>query len=259
MIIVREVDVMKKINSYIIHHISVLYLFSLICFFYKSAVAKESMPTPAVVGHKPTVTNVSLNKKDLVFGDTASLNYSYHDIDGDPEDRPKMVRWSYGYSTASGDSTILIKNTDKDCKMTYKGIVSVIPTSKSGEPLTGDPVSIPISVNNATPINGFEIHPDSWSSDVKNRVLNWPDADKYCRSIGKKLPTVRQAQDFISHYNKRVNNGVPKILGWPSYDYRPICGGVDEAYWTSDVAGNINPGHYKVVSINSGHIDNAVI
>ncbi|HHQ4564304.1 TPA: hypothetical protein ACSP13_003843, partial [Aeromonas veronii] len=206
---------MMKINGYFMCHLFVLYFLSLLCSsFYKHAVAKESMQTPAVVGHKPTVTNISLNQQELFFGDTASLSYSYNDIDGDPEDRPKMVRWIYGDSTASGDSTILIKNVDKDCRGIYKGVVSVTPTSKSGEPLTGEPVSIPIVLKNAIPINGFEIYTESWSPDVNKRILNWPDADKYCRSIGKKLPTVRQAQNFVSHYNKIVKNGVPKILGW---------------------------------------------
>lgn len=250
----------KTINSYIMRHLFVLYFLPMLCYScYKHAVAKESMATPAVVGHKPTVTNVSLNKSDFFFGDTASLSYSYNDIDGDPEDRPKMVKWSYGLSTASGDSELLTMNIDRDirCSKHYVGSVTVTPTSKSGDPLTGDPVAIALIVKAPTPINGFHIHPDSWDVNPNIGIFNLSDADKYCRSIGMKLPTTRQAQAFISHYNKLVQNGlgVPRILGWPATDgsARAYCRGKTEAYWTSDVG---QPGLYSAISIRSGGIDN---
>lgn len=44
-----------------------------------------------------------------------------------------------------------------------------------------------------------------------------------------------------------------RILGWPSDDYAPLCGGASEYYWTS-TAGKY-AGTYGAISINVGFAD----
>lgn len=48
-----------------------------------TAFAAPSLPIPDVVGHKPTVDNVRIDKVPPVTGDTLNILYDYQDIVGD--------------------------------------------------------------------------------------------------------------------------------------------------------------------------------
>lgn len=218
--------------------------------------AKESLATPAVVGHKPKISDLQLDKQNVYFGDTVSVKFNYSDLDGDPIGKTD-VKWSLASLVMNGEKIIMQKDIKKTtCEAISPNTpfsVVVTPVSISGEPLIGDPITIQGKVLEATPINGFYM-----SSKKSAQLIEYdrPGAITYCRSLGKKLPTASQARAFIQYYNQIVPLGVSSILGWPSERYAPLCGGKTEAYWTSDVGGGA--GYYTAISINNAALDTTV-
>lgn len=177
-----------------------------ICFFIhihcfiisEPLLAKESLATPAVVGHKPKISDLQLDKQNVYFGDTVSVKFNYSDLDGDPIGKTD-VKWSLASLVMNGEKIIMQKDIKKTtCEAISPNTpfsVIVTPVSSSGDPLIGDPISIQGKVLEATPINGF------YMSSKKSEQLityDWPGADKYCRSLGEKSPDLKSGSCFYS-------------------------------------------------------------
>lgn len=67
-----------------------------------SAIASPSSLTPAVIGHKPTVDNILLDKTAPVLGDTLNVTYDYQDIDGDAD--ASTIKWLYNGIEVAGQT-----------------------------------------------------------------------------------------------------------------------------------------------------------
>lgn len=222
------------------------------------AVAKESNIILAVIGHKPTLSNLKPSKTKIFYGDTVSITFDYHDIDGDPPMTKMIVpHWYARGNNATvnmkGHRVQILQNvTDGPRSCAYEnltGKVSIQPWSTTGDPNRGDYVDIKISVE--LPISpqfqGYSPIEQSYGSAANDTAFPFSEAEALCRSIGKKLPTVAQLKGFIAHYNNIMPLGVVKLLGFPANN---MCWGKTDYYWTSEVMPKSN--YRYTVSILDG-------
>lgn len=232
-----------------------LLLYFVLC---EHSVAKDSKKIGPVIGHKPTISNVKVSKTKIFYGDTVSVTYDYHDIDGDPP----MINWmqpnwyamgTNGSVNVKGDRVQILQNTSGPQSCAYEnlaGTVSIKPLSKTGDPDRGDAVDVKISIE--LPISpqfqGYSPIEESYGSAAAQTTFLFSEAEAHCRSRGKKLPTVAQLKGFIAHYNNIMPLGVVKLLGFPA---QSMCWGKTNFYWTSERI----KGGQAAVSILDGTID----
>lgn len=223
-------------------HLVLHFLIFIFFVLYQDAVAKESKKTGSVIGHKPTLSNVKPSKTKIFYGDTVSITYDYHDIDGDPPMTNLITAHWYaagvnGLVSVKGNSNVrILHDTTGPRGCAYENVtgeVSIRPVSTTGDPNTGDYNSIKISVELpiAPQFQGYSPIKESYGSAANNTIFLFSEAEALCRSIGKKLPTVAQLKGFIAHYNNIMPLGVVKLLGFPANN---MCWGKTDYYWTSD-------------------------
>lgn len=232
-----------------------IFIFFVLC---QDAVAKESRKTGAVVGHKPTLSNVTPSKTKIFYGDTVSITYDYHDIDGDPPMTYMITAHWFAQGVnalvdVKGNNNVrILQNTTGPQSCAYEnltGEVNIQPWSTTGEPNSGDRRSIKISVELpiAPQFQGYSPIQESYGSAANTTNFLFSEAEPHCRSLGKKLPTVAQLKGFITHYNNIMPQGVVKLLGFPAYN---MCWGKTDYYWTSEAMPKTN--NFYTVSILDG-------
>ncbi|QTL96465.1 hypothetical protein AjGTCBM29_04404 [Aeromonas jandaei] len=201
-------------------------------------VAMQSADTPDVVGHKPTIGSVTLDKTAAALGDVLNVIHSgYSDTDGDAEANPS-IRWLRDGVPIAGQTasshTVSPSPTCSDFNLSAE----VTPTSQTGDPLTGDALrsaSLPITYPQ---IPGF--------SKPDNVVRTWPVADSFCTAKGMRLPTVAELQYVFANYASGFGSqDMAYKYGWPLTN---ICGGAN-GYWTGDQSGN----NRMMVYMNAGN------
>ncbi|HHQ4444603.1 hypothetical protein ACEUD2_03170 [Aeromonas veronii] len=202
--------------------------------------AKESLPTPDVVGHKPTVDNVRLDKVTAVTGDTLNILYDYHDIDGDID--ASTIKWLYNGVEAPGETGSSYKPqlnvfTPKGVPCTsFQITAEVTARSQSGDPFIGETKQIvPIQVALQRPTTGIEF---TFPSLVPMRFRQ---AEAFCKAKGMQLPTGSQLVDLFTPFkgytkvsDRLLASNMTMALGWPT-DY--YCGGTYgySNYWARQV------------------------
>ncbi|UXB09957.1 hypothetical protein GP476_00115 (plasmid) [Aeromonas dhakensis] len=204
-------------------------------------------PTPKVVGFKPEVSNVAIDKQSPTLGDELTLTYDYKDKDGDAD--ASSIKWLYngadaGATGAKYTPALNINTGTGNACGDFQVAAQITPTSQTGDPLRGDvKQSAPVTVTLPT-IPGFTF-PDLV-------IRGWSDADAFCKSQGMTLPTVAQLQAVFSTYTSGgTNYTMAQKYGWPLPGGR--CGGANNIYanyyWASDAYGSAS--HY-VVQMTSG-------
>ncbi|KAJ8739034.1 hypothetical protein H9Y13_13040 [Aeromonas veronii] len=209
-----------------------------------SAIASPSSLTPAVIGHKPTVDNILLDKTAPVLGDTLNVTYDYQDIDGDAD--ASTIKWLYNGIEVAGQTAkqytpVLNINTGVgNACGDFQVAAEVTAQSHTGDPKLGTAkTSAPVSVALAT-------IPDFTFPDTTTR--NWDDAKKFCEAKGMQLPTRAQLQTVFNTYTSGgANYEMAEIYGWPLNGGR--CGGSYFIYWTSEAHSS---GYHWVVRMDIG-------
>ncbi|MFH7527856.1 hypothetical protein AB2J22_21325 [Aeromonas sp. A5] len=209
-----------------------------------SAIAGPSSLTPAVIGHKPTVDNILLDKTAPVHGDTLNVTYDYQDIDGDAD--ASTIKWLYNGTAVAGQATKkytpvlnIMTGAGKACG-DYQVAAEVTAQSQTGDPKLGvTKTSAPVTV--ALPTIPDFTFPDT-------AVFNWGNASKFCEAKGMQLPTRAQLQTVFNTYTSGgTNYEMAEKYGWPLVGGR--CGGRYSYYWTSDPH---SPGTHYLVSMSNG-------
>lgn len=213
------------------------------------AYANNSQLTEKIVGHKPVITNVKIDKPTPQLGETLTLVYDYSDADGDLE-KNSEIKWYYNTNLLNGEvtATYLPKlniNTGFDIPCTDFSIEAVVtPKSDTGEPKVGEPKkTAPVVVKlNLDVIPGF-IFPDT-------KALNWDDANNMCIAKGARLPTRQELKDvFDNNTSGSTNIEMSEKFGWPLFG--GLCGGYQYSYWTSDLH---SQGRHYDVDMEEGRI-----
>ncbi|MFM5498749.1 hypothetical protein ACET9I_19465 [Aeromonas veronii] len=207
-----------------------------------AAIASPSSLTQAVIGHKPTVDNVLLDKTAAVLGDTLNVTYDYQDIDGDAD--ASTLLWLKNGLVVAGQTgkryTIPQLNTSTGtgnaCDTTpFQIAVEVTPQSQKGDPKTGEAKqSVATQVNVAT-IPNFTF-PDTV-------LRTWSVANAFCVGKGLRLPT---RAELLAVYTTYTNGGggTNEMAGWYGWPMSGQCGGSVNTYWTSEPGTSGN--HYFI-------------
>lgn len=210
--------------------------------------ANNSQLTEKIVGHKPVISNVKIDKPTPQLGETLTLVYDYSDADQDVEAAPS-VTWYYNDSPVTGQmgkayTPIYNYNTGTGNACTDFNIrAEVIPKSVTGDPKIGDikpvaPVTVAI---NLQAIPGF-IMPDT-------TTRTWSDANAFCIAKGAHLPTVEQLKKVFKDYTTgSMNQQMSTKYGWPLLGH---CGGGSASYWAS-TQDPVSKGHYDVNMMDGG-------
>lgn len=211
--------------------------------------ASNSQLTEKIVGHKPVISNVKIDKPTPQLGETLTLVYDYTDADQDAEAAPS-VTWYYNDFPVTGQTgkaytPIYNYVTGSGNACTDFNIhAEVIPKSVTGDPKIGDikpvaPVTVAI---NLQAIPGFIL------PDMAQRT--WSEADAFCASKGAHLPTVEQLKKVFKDYTSGgMNEQMSAKYGWPLAGQR--CGGAMNSYWTS-TQDPVTKGHYDVNMMDGG-------
>lgn len=104
--------------------------------------------TPAVVGHKPILTFNGTKPAAIQLGDTITVNASdfiFTDTDGDLEDARNYVWKLDGYPTGTTELSYPISITD-NASVNQRLTLEIIPTTTSGDPISGDPLVVDFGV-----------------------------------------------------------------------------------------------------------------
>ncbi|KPN75518.1 hypothetical protein AEA42_18700 [Shewanella sp. Sh95] len=112
------------------------------------AQAAMSPVTPAVVGHKPKLTFNGTKPAAIQLGDTITVNASdfiFTDDDGDLEDARNYVWKLDGNPTGTTGLSYPILITD-NASVNKKLTLEIIPTTTSGDPISGDPLVVDFGV-----------------------------------------------------------------------------------------------------------------
>ncbi|HHQ4526081.1 hypothetical protein ACET5Y_12675 [Aeromonas veronii] len=194
-----------------------------------TAFATTSIPTPWVVGHKPTVDNVRFDKTAPVVGDTLNLLYDYQDIDEDVD--ASTIKWFNNGAVLPGKTgssytlELNIKTQEGTPCSPFQIAAEVTAKSVEGDPLIGDAKrSATIQVALPAMPGGFTFPP---LQHMPYRV-----AENFCRAKGMTLPTYSQLDDIRKtyHKSKQKDYEISKMFGWPLYR---TCGGglTPSTYW----------------------------
>lgn len=230
---------LKQRKYHALHVLLSLLLFSNCSLVY----ANNSQLTEKIVGHKPVITNVKIDKLTPQLGETLTLVYDYSDADQDAEATPS-VKWYYNNSLVAGQEgkayTPIFKyetGTGNACN-DFNISVEVTPKSMTGDPNIGDITTVaPVTVAiNLQAIPGF-ILPDT-------AQRTWSEANAFCASKGAHLPTVSQLKNVFADYTiGGTNDQMSQKYGWPLLGGR--CGGVTAYYWTN-TQDPVTKAHYDV-------------
>ncbi|MFB2776780.1 hypothetical protein [Shewanella xiamenensis] len=211
--------------------------------------ANNSQLTEKIVGHKPVITNVKIDKPTPQLGETLTLAYDYTDADQDAEAAPS-VTWYYNNNPVAGQTGKAytpifnyITGSGNACT-DFTIRADVTPKSITGDPKIGDTTIVaPVTVAiNLQTIPGF-ILPDTITR-------TWSQANAFCISKGAHLPTVAQLKKVFSDYTSGgINDQMSKKYGWPLLGGR--CGGGYATYWAS-TQDPISSGHYDVNMMDGG-------
>ncbi|QTL94388.1 hypothetical protein AjGTCBM29_02251 [Aeromonas jandaei] len=193
--------------------------------------AMQSADTPDVVGHKPTIGSAAIDKAAANLGDTLNVTYSnYDDIDGDAEGAV-LVEWlrdgiADPGQTSSSYTPTLELSTGRACT-DFSVTANVTPTSRTGDPRTGDAVPTGATQITVPTIPGY------LKPDVVQR--EFADAEAFCRSQGMVLPTLAEALSLFNTYTHGgTNTDLATKYGWP---LAGLCGGKVNLLWTRDLRG----------------------
>ena len=81
--------------------------------------------------------------------------------------------------------------------------------------------------------------------------MNWLDADNYCNSIGRRLPTVAELQALFVEISPSSgeNYALCHVHGWPLANK---CGGSFDDYWTSETYDPLAVSAHAAVYMHTG-------
>ncbi|MGL5345469.1 MAG: adhesion domain-containing protein [Plesiomonas sp.] len=196
------------------------------------AYAMSSSLTPRIVGHKPIASNVKIDNENPILGERLIMSYQYSDADNDVEDEP-LIAWYYNGKKVSNQTKstyqpIFDPVTGVGVECNDVGVkVSVVPRSKSGDPLLGEEQSSEDVV--------VKVIFDSVPGYIKPTAatFNWSEANAYCKAKGARLPTVAELKQLFKMYSTAPSSyEMSTKYGWPLQSAR--CGGSSNSYWTSD-------------------------
>lgn len=195
-----------------------------------SLLAVESVSTPMLVGHKPTVENVVIDKPFPMFGEELKVNYDYLSVDGDVEGGT-IFSWLYNNIETRNTGMIYTPVLDINTGVgnacgNAQVAVEVTPVSLTGFPNRGaSKRSSPVTLKLPT-VKGFTF-PDT-------AIRTFQSAINYCSAKGGKLPTGTQLQWLFNNMTTGGSNnlGMSQRYGWPLNLGR--CGGAQRYYWVSD-------------------------
>lgn len=237
---------LKQRKYHALHALLSLLLFSNCCLVY----ANNSQLTEKIVGHKPVITNVKIDKSTPQLGETLTLVYDYTDADQDAEATPS-ANWYYNNNPVGGQTgkayTPIFNHVTGSGNACTDFTISaeVTPKSLTGDPKIGDPTIVdPVTVAiNLQTIPGF-ILPDTVQR-------TWSQANAFCATKGAHLPTVAQLKKVFIDYTsgKKNNDQMSAKYGWPLLGGR--CGGATASYWTS-TQDPVTKGHYDVNMMDGG-------
>ncbi|QTL94359.1 hypothetical protein [Aeromonas jandaei] len=211
----------------------------IVIILFNRAEAKESFHSPHVIGHKPTIASVYIDKVSASLGDTLNVIYNgYTDIDGDVEGVPSIQWLRDGAAVTGATTSSYTVRADSTCR-DFAVAVEVTPKSLTGDPLIGDAKQSPPLLVVYSRIPNFR------KPDTVRR--NWSDADAYCKAHGLILPTIAQLQSVFNNTSGGTNIELATQYGWPLSGQ---CGGTTNIYWANDMLSNNSHG---IVLMNIGN------
>ncbi|HDO1358654.1 TPA: DUF1566 domain-containing protein [Aeromonas veronii] len=206
--------------------------------------AAPSSATPAVIGHLPVASAVTIAPAAPKAGETVTATWAYTDVDGDTESGT-LVEWLLdGQEPPAATGTSFALPSDAASKNLQ---VRITPRSQApADPAQGVEVtSAGVVVAAAGSINATQ--------PTTNRYT-WPQADAYCKGLtpAARLPTRKELQDiFVNNTSAtaigQTNYEMCDIHGWPLNGGR--CGGSLNSYWTSEAGSS---GYHWYVSMYNG-------
>ncbi|WP_415761004.1 hypothetical protein [Pseudomonas sp. CP4] len=213
-----------------------------------AAQAVEST-TGTVKGRAPVasgavVANQTNPGLGLRVGDTAVVNYTFSDPDGDAQSG-STYQWQQDgrdINGATGDT------------FTPRGVfasssLSVVVTPRTSALNTDPSVGVAVVANGGR-VGAVDI--GRFLAPVTNRQ-NWSVAENYCLSNSARLPTSAElVQLFASATSNSSNTEMCSKYGWP---LNAACGGGDNRYWTSSAPSAT--GHIAVDLSNGSLLDSA--
>lgn len=208
--------------------------------------AAPSSATPAIIGHLPVASGVTIAPAAPKAGETVTTTWAYTDVDGDAESGT-LVEWLLdGQEPPVATGTSFVLPSDAASKSLQ---VRITPRSLApADPAQGNPVTtaaVTIAAN------------QTWTGNFTKPgtgVMKRQQAYDYCDNLNPKarLPTRKELQDlFLSSTSAtaigQTNYEMCDIHGWPLHGGR--CGGSNGYYWTSEPGPS---GFHHVVNMHDG-------
>lgn len=243
-----------KINSQLLK----LYLLLLLAVMMISSThAGISPATPAVIGHLPVVSNVTITPTAPKAGDTVTAAWTYQDRDNDAQSGTSIAWFLAGSAVAGAVGNSFTLPVDAAGKVLQ---VRIMPRSAApADPAQGQPVitaGITIAANQPSPSDfGF--------TKPANIKMQWQKANSYCIGLSPqaRLPTRKELQDlFVNSTSATAADGAQTnfemcdIHGWPLIGGR--CGGGSSIYWTREMAAIGEP---YIVNMSNGYTSSQTI
>ncbi|MFM5429236.1 hypothetical protein ACET8G_20635, partial [Aeromonas veronii] len=158
------------------------------------AEASQSDDTPAVVGHKPVASGVTLSPAAPKAKESVTASWTYVDDDNDIESGSSIEWLLDDVVTGQGGSFTLPEDSTSK-----RLLVRVTPRSAApADPVQGE------SVNSAEVF--IACAPEETLSNggltftcPQSQALNWSNANNYCQSQGARLPTVSELQSLYAN------------------------------------------------------------
>lgn len=205
--------------------------------------AASSSATPAVIGHLPVASAVTIAPAAPKAGETVTATWAYTDVDGDTESGT-LVEWLLdGQEPPAATGTSFTLPSDAASKNLQ---VRITPRSQApADPAQGVEVTSAGVVVAAGSIN---------PTQPTTNLYTWPQADAYCKGLtpAARLPTSKELQDIFVNKTSataigQTNYEMCDIHGWP---LNSRCGGSTYYYWTSEAGSS---GRHWTVNMYNGN------